>query len=245
MPLLARALMAAQPAMGPVFNLAWRALSSPDVATACAEFLESMERNTARVAELAAELVDDGICAMTHSFSSTVLSAFREASRRGKRFSVICPESRPICEGVAMAASLGMAGIDASVIADAAIYRFLPGVGLALVGADAVSPSNIFNKTGTAQLALAAFQFNVRVYALCPSDRFLPRPYEPPAEELKDPRELLERDLPHVTAVNYYFDLTPTEYVSGFVTEDGILTPAQMSERLGGTTKPQHSASSL
>jgi len=233
-PRLARALMAAQPAMGPVFNLAWRALSSPDVAGACAEFLESMERNTTRVAELAADLVEDGVSAMTHSFSSTVLAAYREASRQGKRFSVICPESRPICEGVAMAASLGMAGIDACVIADAAVYRALPQVGLALVGADAVSPLSIFNKTGTAQLALAAGEFGVRVYALCPSDRFLPRPYEPPPEEPKDPRELLERELPHVSAVNYYFDATPLDYFSGFVTEDGILTPAELRDRLQG-----------
>jgi len=233
-PRLARALMAAQPSMGPVFNLGWRALSSPDVAAACTGFLESMERNTARVTELAADLVDDGVPAMTHSFSSTVLAAFREASRRGKRFSVICPESRPICEGVAMAASLGMAGIDASVIADAAVYRALPEAGLALVGADAVSTVSLFNKTGTAQLALAAGEFGVRVYALCPSDRFLPRPYEPPPEEPKDPRELLERELPHVTAVNYYFDATPLGYFSGFVTEDGILTPAELRDRLLG-----------
>src|SRR5271157_6079895 len=60
-PELARALMEAQPAMAPVFNLAWRALASSDVAGACTEFLESMERNTARVAELAADLVDDGV----------------------------------------------------------------------------------------------------------------------------------------------------------------------------------------
>jgi translation initiation factor 2B subunit (eIF-2B alpha/beta/delta family) len=237
-PELARALMAAQPAMAPVFNLAWRALASSDVAGACTEFLESMERNTARVAELAADLVDDGVRAMTHSFSSTVLAAFREASRQGKRFSVICPESRPICEGVAMAASLGMAGIDSSVIADSAVYRFLPEARLALVGADAVSPRSVFNKTGTALLALAAGTFGVRVYALCPSDRFLPRPYEPPPEEPKNPRELLERELPHVSAVNYYFDATPIEYVSGFVTEDGILTPAEMRDRLLGREMP-------
>jgi translation initiation factor 2B subunit (eIF-2B alpha/beta/delta family) len=233
-PRLAHALMAAQPAMAPVFNLAWRALSSQDVAAACTDFLGSMERNTARVAELAADLVEDGVRTITNSFSSTVLAAFREASRRGKRFSVICPESRPVCEGVAMAASLGMAGIDSSVIADAAVYRFLPEVRLALVGSDAVSPRNIYNKTGTALLALAAAEFGVRIYALCPSDRFLPSPYEPPPEEPKNPRELVERDLPHVSAINYYFDATPLEYISGFVTEEGILTPAAMRDQLLG-----------
>jgi translation initiation factor 2B subunit (eIF-2B alpha/beta/delta family) len=240
--MLARALMAAQPSMGPVFNLAWRALSCPDVPAACRDFLESMERNAARVAEIAAGLVNDGVPVMTHSFSSTVLGALREASRRGKRFSAICPESRPVCEGIAMAASLGMAGVGACVIADAAIYRFLPEVGLVLVGADAVSPRSIFNKTGTALLALAASEFGVRVYALCPTDRFLPRPYQPPPEESKDPRELLGRELPHVTALNYYFDATPLEYLSGIVTEDGILTPAELRDGLLGTKSSRERA---
>ncbi len=241
-PRLARALMGAQPSMGPVFNVAWRALSSSDVPAACRDFLESMERNASRTSEIAAGLIDGDIAVMTHSFSSSVLAAFREASRRGKRFSAVCPESRPVCEGVAMAASLGMAGVPASVIADSAIFRFLPEVKLVLVGADAVSPRSLFSKTGTALLAMAASEFGVRIYALCPSDRLLPRPYEPPPEQPKDPRELLERDLPHVTAANYYVDATPLQYLTGFVTEDGILTPAQLRDRFLGNKVPREFA---
>jgi len=241
-PGVARALMAAQPAMGPVFNLAWRALSSLDTAAACRDFLARMEENTARVAEIAAGLVKDGGRVMTHSFSSTVLAAFGEASRQGKRFSAICTESRPVCEGVAMAASLGMAGIEAAVIADAALYRLMPEAGLVCLGADAISPRGIFNKTGTALVALAARELGVPVYVLCPSDRILPRPYDPPPENPKDPRELLERELPHVTALNYYFDVTPLEYVFGVVIEDGILTPAELRARLMRQPSPQDAA---
>ncbi len=232
LPEFASTLIAAQPATGPLYNLATVAMRSPDVAAACREFVESMEHNTARVAEKAAALVSDGTTVMTHSFSSTMLTVFREASWQGKRFAVVCPESRPICEGVAMAASLGMAGIAASVIADAAIYRMLPEVQLVLVGADALSPRGIFNKTGTALLALAARELRVPVYALCSSDKFLPPSYDPPPETRKDPCELLERELPHVTVVNYHFDVTPLDYFSGIVTEDGTLTLAQLRDRL-------------
>lgn len=244
-PKIAHALMAAQPAMGPVCNLARRVLSSSNVTGACHEFLEWMEQNAAQVAELAANMVKDGVTVMTHSFSSTVLAALREASHRGKRFSVICPESRPICEGLAMAASLGMAGINVSLIADAAFYRLLPEVGCVWVGADAISPRGIFNKTGTALLALAAREFNVPVYVLCASDKFLPQSYDPPPETLKDPLELLEHDLPHVTPLNYYFDVTPLDYVSGVVTEDKILTPSEVREKLLGPAKPQETALAL
>lgn len=228
----ARELIAAQPAMGPMFNLIRRVLARSDVLTACREFLESIERSVAQVAGNAAALIEDGMTVMTHSFSSTVLEACQMAYRQGRRFSVICPESRPVCEGVAMAASLGVHGINATVITDAAIYRCLPGAQLVWVGADAISSRGVFNKTGTSLLALAAHERGVPVYVLCGSDKFLPGSYDPPPEEPRNPAEILDRNLPQVTALNYYFDLTPLIYVSGVVTEDGILTLAALREKL-------------
>ena len=141
-----------------------------------------------------------------------------------------------------MAASLGVAGIPVSLVADCAIHRALPGVRLVLVDADAASPRGIFNKTGTSLLALAASELGVRVYALCSSDKFLPPSYNPPKETLKDPRELLERDLPHVTVANYHFDITPLDYFSGIVTEEGILTPAELRQRLVSERTPAEPA---
>jgi translation initiation factor eIF-2B subunit delta len=231
-PEAARALMAAQPSMAPMYNLTRRVLAASDVPAACSEFLESIERGAALVAGNAATLIEDGMTVMTHSFSSTIVEGFRRAARSGRHFSVICPESRPVCEGVALAASLGMNGIPASVITDAAIYRFLPGVQLVWVGADAVSPRGVVNKTGTSLLALAAREFQVPVYVLCGSDKFLPGSYEPPPEEPRDPHEIVGRDLPMVNALNYYFDLTPLAYITGVVSESGILQPAELLEKL-------------
>ncbi len=232
---VARGVVAAQPAMGPIFNLARLVLEHDDVAAACGEFLESMERDSARVATNAASLIEDGMTLMTYSFSSTILTACREAYHEGKRFSVICPESRPVREGIALAASLGTAGINATVIADAAMYRCIPRVQMVWVGADGVSPHGAFNKTGTSLLALAAREWHVPVYVLCSSDKLLPASYEPPEEAPKDPEELLEHSLPHVTALNYYFDLTPLAYVAGIVTENGIFAPADVLARQAST----------
>ena len=231
-PEIANALIEAQPSMAPIYNLARRALASSDVKTACTEFLEAMEQNGARVAEVAAALIEDGMTVMTHSFSSTVLAAFREAHQAGRRFTVICPESRPVCEGIALAASLGMSGIGASVITDAAAYRLLPTAQLVAVGADAISLRGFSNKTGTALIALAARELGVPFYVLCSSDKFLPASYSPPPEEPKDPAEILDRQLPHVSAVNYYFDLTPLSCISGVVTENGTVSPEELKRML-------------
>ncbi len=231
-PEAARGLLAAQPAMAPMFNLTRRVIEGKDVSAACSDFLETMEREAALVAANAARLVEEGTAVMTHSFSSTVLEALREALHGGKKFSVICTESRPVCEGVALAASLGMEGISTSVITDAAVYRFLPGTRMVWVGADSISPRGVVNKTGTSLLALAAREFGVPVYVLCGSDKFLPGSYQPPPEEPRDPHEIVDRDLPWVTAQNYYFDLTPLEYVTGVATDAGILRPEELLEKL-------------
>ena len=130
-----------------------------------------------------------------------------------------------------MAAGLGIVGIPASLIADSAMHRVLPEAQMVLVGADAVSPRGVFNKTGTALLALAARELGVPVYVLCDSCKVLPRLYDPPPETPRDPHQLLDRDLPHVTVVNYHFDVTPLDYVSGIVTEDGVLAPAEFRKR--------------
>jgi len=231
-PEIAQALIEAQPSMAPIYNLVRRVAASPDVKTACTEFLESMEQSATRVAEIAATLIEDGMTVMTHSFSSTLLAAFREAHQSGRRFTVICPESRPVCEGIALAASLGMSGIGARVIADAAAYRLLPTAQIVWVGADAISLQGVSNKTGTALIALAARELSVPFYVLCSSDKFLPASYSPPPEGPKNPAEILDRELPHVTAINYYFDLTPLSCVSGVVTEGGILAPDELKRML-------------
>ena len=214
---VARLLVAAQPAMAPLVNLA-RSTQGPR------EFVLRMRAAAPRVAAHAARLICDGSVVMTHSYSSTVLDALRAAHEAGTKFRVICTESRPLCEGAALATSLGREGIPTTLIIDAAIASFLPHAGLVLVGADAISTRGLVNKTGTALLALAASKFGVPMYALASSEKFFPLDYEPPPQALRDPGEILDPPEPNVEAVNYYFDLTPLDSLAGIVTEGGIIS---------------------
>lgn len=218
----ARLLVAAQPAMAPLVNLTRAVLAAPDPGAAAREFVLRMRASLPRIAGHAARLIPGGCAVLTHSYSSAVFEAFRAAREMGRHFRVICTESRPLCEGAALAASLGREGIEATLILDAAIASFLPRAALVLVGADAVSARGLVNKTGTALLALAASRFQVPMYALCGSEKLLPPDYELPPEPPKDPREILAQPAPNVTVVNYYFDLTPLDHLAGIVTEDGI-----------------------
>jgi translation initiation factor 2B subunit (eIF-2B alpha/beta/delta family) len=121
-----------------------------------------------------------------------------------------------------MAGRVGALGIPVTLIVDAAVYRFLPRAQMVFVGADSISPRGLVNKTGTSLVALGASKLGVPVYALCGREKFLPESYEPPPEQPRNPREILECDVPNVTVENYYFDTTPLEYLTGIVTEDGM-----------------------
>lgn len=237
-----RALVRAQPAMAPLVNLANRVLSAPLGGTAevCRSFAEELRGAGEAVGAVAAGCIADGMTVLTHSSSSTVLEALARAKRSGRNFEVICTESRPLCEGVGMARRLAGEGIPVRLIVDAAAYSMLPATRLVLVGADSVSSRGLLNKAGTAALALAAKTLGVEVYALAGTAKFLPAAYHPPEQELRDPTEILEKPLERVTPINYYFDLTPLSYLSGVITEDGILAPGAVASRLAAL--PLHPA---
>lgn len=233
----ATALVKAQPAMASIFNLSNHVLlnaHTPDeVIAVCREFIGRMTSAAESIARTTASLIQDGTALMTHSYSETVLNALLAAKASGRQFRVIATESRPVREGVALARKLGEAGIPVSLIIDAAIFSFLPEVQMVLVGADAVSSRGVTNKIGTSALALASRTLEKNIYALCGSEKFLPSGRALPAESPKDPTEVASGPLPNTTIWNYYFDLTPLEWFTGVITEEGMVEPASLKQRLG------------
>lgn len=242
----ARALANAQPAMAPILNLAntvlWRAGTATDlsrmqaeIGAACREFVHRLEASGGEVSRQASSLISDGVTVMTHSHSQTVLNALVAARQAGRQFEVICPESRPICEGTAMARHLGNAGIRVTLVVDAAMLSLLKRAQIVMAGADSVSDRGVVNKTGTSLLALAAGNRGTAFYVLCASDKILPAGYALPAEPPKPVSEITAESSPNVTVENFYFDLTPLDLVTGVVTEEGILAPEQLRQRQGKT----------
>jgi translation initiation factor eIF-2B subunit delta len=230
----ALALVRAQPAMAPLFNLANEVLfHRPDeLSTVCHDFIYRLQRAGQAIATLAAGLIRDGMTVLTHSYSSTVFQTLLLAKRAGRQFGVLCTESRPLREGVTLARKLAQQGIPVSLIVDAAVFRFLSRTQLVLVGADAVSAQGLVNKIGTAPLALAARTLGIDVYALAGSEKFFPAGYCAPAEQPKAPTEILEEAALNLTPVNLYFDSTPLEYLTGLITEQGILPPGDFERSL-------------
>jgi len=226
-----RALVDAQPAMAAVFNLVNSVLLADGAETAAQSFLKRLDESALSVSRHAGRLLADGMTVLTHSYSETVLRALRD--QRG--IHVICTESRPMNEGVSMAKALAAAGVRVTLATDAAMFSLVPSAQLVLVGADAVSPEAVVNKTGTALLALAARESGVRIYAVCGSEKFLPPGVRLPAEPPRDPAEVLRGGIPNVTVWNRYFEATPLRRFTGIVSDEGILTADEAANRLART----------
>ena len=240
---LCKALVQVQTTMAPMLTLAnrvlWAAEPAEDVASLrhavvaeCEAFDTQIRVSLIRIARLANGLLPENTAVLTHSSSQTILSTIEEACRSGKNPLVYCTESRPQREGVAMAHRLAEVGCRVKVIVDAAVYHVMEQVSVVLVGADAVSEEGVTNKIGTPLLALAAAEKGKPVYALCGSEKWLPAGYPLPKEAAKPSSEVLEESIDGVEALNYYFGTCPLERLTAIVSEEGVLSAADVISRL-------------
>ncbi len=174
----------------------------------------------------------------------TALAPIRVARQRGAHLFVWVDETRPLLQGARLTAwELARERIPHAVIADnAAGYYLASGrVDAVLVGADRIARNGDFaNKIGTYEKAVVAHENGVPFYVAAPWSTFDARRRTGasiPVEE-RSPDEVLEvagrRLAPSSSrARNPAFDVTPSRYVTAFVTPGGIVRPKDLSRKLG------------
>lgn len=209
--------------------------------------LEIAEQDIAtneKMARHGAALIDDGDTIIHHCNTGplatvdvgTALGCIIEAHRQGKKIHVLVDETRPRLQGARLTAwELMQYGVPMTLIADNAAGHYLYR-GLAnkvFYGADRVaSNGDVANKIGSYQLAVVAHENNVPVYAVMPTstiDMSLATGREIPIEE-REPDEVTMigdvRIAPlGVKVGNPAFDITPHKYLTGIVTERGVVYP--------------------
>lgn len=238
-------LMAARPAMAPIFNIVSRYLSALSqlsseqglnylkglAVTKADELARVSLQAIAEITSCGSGLIAEGDRIMTHSYSSTVEAVFKEAFDRGRHIEVMVTRSGPGGTGQRIAQELVHYGLAVTFIDDTAIGLYVSKVSKAMVGADRIcADGNIINGIGTYQLALAAARAGVPFYVLAETLKFDPRLKSDEVDlEEKEPSEVVEAGkLPsQVRVKNPYFDITPLELVSAVVTENGLLAPKE------------------
>ncbi len=204
---------------------------------------EDVETNR-RMGAYGAELIEDGDNILTHCNTGalatvdygTALGVIRTAHEQGKRIHVWVDETRPRLQGARLTAwELMRLGIPMTLIADnAAGHLMRTGqVDIVLVGADRVAANgDVANKIGTYKLAVLARENGIPFYSVAPTstiDLSIASGEEIPIEE-RDPQEVTHiGGVPiapeGVRAYNPAFDVTPHRYITGIVTEKGIVYP--------------------
>ncbi len=204
---------------------------------------EDVEINR-RMAYHGAELISDGDTILHHCNTGalaavdwgTALGVIFAAHEQGKRIHVLVDETRPRLQGARLTAwELKQRGISFDLIVDNAAGHFLRTgqVNIVLVGSDRTAANgDVANKIGTYKLAVVAKENGVPFYPVVPTstiDLDLANGDLIPIEE-RSPEEVLtvfgKSISPEgISARNPAFDVTPHRYVTGIVTEAGIVYP--------------------
>jgi translation initiation factor 2B subunit (eIF-2B alpha/beta/delta family) len=229
---VARAVCLAQPSMAPMWNAAMAALAGRD---RLAEFGQRVARAPDAIARFALDVFgratgDRALRVVTISYSRTVLHTLLAVARQ-RPLQVACSEGRPALEGRTLARRLAASGVAVTFFSDAAIAHALEDAECVMTGADAVAPHFFLNKSGTRMLAAAATQQGVPCYVLASRDKFVRRDMitrltmrdAAPAEIWPDP--------PAGVAIrNPYFEPTPLDWVTGVITDVGLLGTGAVPE---------------
>ena len=214
-----------------------------DPVKAADDYADMIVSKCTKIGEHGSKLIRDGMKIMTHCNAGalatvdvgTALAPMRKAWADGKRFFVYASETRPRLQGMQLTAwELGQEGIDHAIIPDgASAYYMDKGVDLIITGADRITANGDFaNKIGTFDKAITAKYFGIPFYVAAPISTF--------DFDTKTGRNIIieERSEKEVTemcgmriapagspAFNPAFDVTPAEFVTGFITENGIFGP--------------------
>jgi len=228
------------------------ALISPSAACEAAQDIANHDAaDSKRIGELGSQLITDGMNIETHCNAGwlafvdygTALSPIYMAHKQGKSVFVYADETRPRSQGARLTAwELHQAGIRHAIIPDnaGAWLMSLGKIDLMIVGADRIAANgDTANKIGTLEKAIAAKAYNIPFYVAAPTstiDLDCPDGTKIPIEE-RDEHEVLFQDgitsdgrhekilvcSPGSHALNPSFDVTPARFITGFITEKGIV----------------------
>ncbi len=225
--------------------------SVADALFACVKRMETEDEEVNRaIGAFGAPLLAPGSSVLTHcnagslatTFFGTALGIVYAAAKEGKIARVYADETRPVGQGARLTTwELAQVGIPVTLICDdmAASLMATGKVDAVLVGADRICANgDVANKIGTYGVAVLARHHGIPFYVAAPTstiDLSLERGAQVPIEE-RDPAEVAT-DLPRGVSVwNPAFDVTPSELVTGIVTERGVFLPAELHESLMGSS---------
>lgn len=175
---------------------------------------------------------------LTHCHSRTVEKILVSAwQKERKKFRVFVTETRPLFQGRITARNLRQIGVDVTMVSDnAAPFLISRASGkelmmdLVLIGCDAILPDgSCFNKVGSYGITLSANWEKVPVYVAASllkfSSEWMPI-------EMRSEKEIWPGAPKGLQILNFAFDAVPREFITGYVTEFGIIKPEHIYQTI-------------
>ena len=176
---------------------------------------------------------------LTHCHSSGVRSILR-AANNNVDFRVFNTETRPVFLGRTTAKKMVDDGIDVTMIIDSAAPFVVSNksgskfsVDMVLMGSDAVTLNGAaINKIGSYGISLSAFHEKTPLYivvSLLKIKKGIYNILDIPIE-IRSCNEVWENAPKGLDIVNLAFDIIPSEFITGFITEFGVLKPEEVKD---------------
>lgn len=229
--------------------------SSAEATTKAQQLAEDNIAEALKIGEYGNALIENGCRILTHCNAGwlafvdwgSALAPIYVAHREGKNVFVYVDETRPRGQGSRLTAwELQNEGVPHVIVPDnAGAYLMNKGmVDMVIVGADRIAANgDVANKIGTFEKAIVAKEFGVPFYVAAPLTTFdlsIPDGRHIPIEERStdemlyqsgpDDRGQIHRILvasPGSGAINPAFDVTPAGFITGIITENGIIAPTK------------------
>jgi len=232
---------------------------------AAEEFANENVAHCRAIGRHGARLIRNGSTVLTHCNAGwlafvdigSATAPLYEAQAKGRRFRVLCDETRPRCQGASLTAwELAQQGIDHRVIADNAAGHLMQRgeIDLVITGSDRVlgRTGEVANKIGTYTKAVLAKRHKIPFYIAIPlstidwtlkSGRAIPieeRHQDEvlcasgilvnPQSAIRNPQSTRTVRVANPTsrALNPGFDVTPPDLITGIITPEGIFKPRDL-----------------
>ncbi|ABL77793.1 ribose 1,5-bisphosphate isomerase [Thermofilum pendens] len=206
------------------------------VVSRASRFIEYADQALSKISEFGEKVIRDGDTILTHCNSAAATGILVLAHKKGKDITVYATETRPKFQGYITAESLLREGVRVRIIPESAVRSIMKRIDKVVVGADTVAANGaVVNKVGTSLIALAARERGIDFFVATETFKFSPFtligdivPIEFRAETEIVDEEMLARH-PKLRVLNPAFDVTPPDFITGIITEIGIIPPQAAS----------------
>jgi len=201
------------------------------------EILEHFDLSQNKINRHVLNLIKDNDVIFTHCHSTNVSNALLYAKKKGKKFEVYNTETRPLFQGRKTANELRKAKIKVTMFVDSAAAIAIEKenrkdkiyTNKVFLGADALLLHGIVNKVGSGLISEIAYHNRVPVYIIADSWKFTKK--KVPIEN-RSLNEVWNKAPKGVKIKNPAFEFVPKKYITGIITEFGLMKYEKFLRRM-------------